>query len=670
MTVEEYKAYLAGCDFQQPDQVSKLVTSTVTQTKFNETIAIRQHNNALGAFNYFGGLFGTEVWPDGQGMDQINEYYTPPHIPFSFEYFIRKSAICDPNLADECNPDFCDAPEGGRGTMPPFTFFKWALKTKRDCIANIRHIRQFLQWSKRRLDGYESMDEQLMNMFYTMAGIKTAGNKITMQGVRDDKGNIRLIQSSDPRNPLRGGLYNYMQERFPAPIDMDLMVPLTLKSLDGLARFWSTYPNGKEVTRGSRGEPIYEIWVPDDFYAAEALTNPDYMEKVKILMPNKLFPGTTLAPGDREVIGNFAPRMMPFLPRFAPTTDGRIVPVDTHVGVDIEVGKEWLGSADFENAPFGMAVIVSGKQGTILTRPTLTQSALGFPITPITGKGEWVIHNDYDKECNPMKRSPYATKEYEMGIRMDDPTAATAFLFRRRVFTSATFNPCDFAPLFNVEAPNTGCELVEIGCQGGKRREDSNIVQGPGAQYVSCTSAACGNTLVAPFTYIVKVDRVPNNPGYNSLDCPCGSAVKLHVYDDEGVYARTIDGVFKSDAMSFPDARYYIETTTALTAGECIKGIECADETPDEGNVFDSYDISSGEFEGDVAFILDGTIDCGTGDDVVITYYNAAGASLGTVSGTIEQVDPARFFYVISSTTPGFKQEMYANQASIKVTCD
>ncbi len=668
MTAVEYAALLASCDFRQPNQVSELVTATHTNVMFNEKVEERLTENPYGAYNYFGGLLGKEVWPDGQGMDLVREYYVDPHIPFTFSHFVRNSAICDPNLANECDRDRCLIPEGGRGTLPGFVFFKWGFETQRDCIANIREIRAFQYWAAKVIRSRELIDEQVMNMFYTMAGIQTCGNKITMQGVRDADGILKLATDTNPRNPLRGGYYNYMEEKFPAPSNVNNIVPLTVDSLEGIARYWAQFPKNNEVAKGPRGENIYEFWYPDDWYQAEAIRNPDYMEKLKILMPNKLFSGTTMAPGDREVIGNWAAKVMPWLPRYAPTADGRIVAVDTHVGVDIEVGKEYLGSIDFENAPLGMAVIASGRQGTILTRPPLTQSGAGFPIMPITGDGPWRIRNDYDKDCNKDLNKPYSQKDYEMGVRMDDPNAAMSFLFRRRIFPMRPINECDLAPIFLVESNEVNCPLTTVGCGDNKRRETDDITQAEGPMYVSCMAAACGNSRDSGvYNYIVKVDRRVNQPGYNSLGCACGASVNLYVYDEDGVYDRQIQGIYKSDVMSFPYARYFIETTAELAAGECIKGIACADATPLQGNVNDAWDFE----DGDVGFLLDDSITCGDGDDVKVTYYDANGTVLGVLAGVIEEMDINRFYYKISSASPYFKAEnAYAGQASIGVSCN
>lgn len=672
MTSAEYTALLASCNFREPNQVSELVTATHTNVMFNEKVEERQVNNALGAYNYFSGLFNKEVWQDGQGNDIIREYYAEPYIPFSFNHFVRQSAICDPNLANECNTDYCQIPEGGRGTLPGQVFFKWGFETPRDCIANIRSIRQFQWWASRVIRSRELTDEQVMNMFYTMAAIQTAGHKITMQGVRGADGTLKLAPSSNPRNPLRGGLYNFMEERFPSPSNLNNIAPLTVGSMEGLARYWSQFPKGNEVATTSRGAKVWEFWYPDDWYATEALRDPDYMEKIKLTMPANLFPGFSSAPGEREIVGNWAPKVMPFLPRFAPTADGKIVPVDSHVGIDIEVNKEFVGSADFENAPFGIAGIVSGKQGTILTRPPLTASGAGFPIMPITGDGPWRIRNDYDKDCNKDLNQPYSQKRYEMGMRMDDPEAALFFLFRRRVFQQRPINECDLAPIFTIEERPNDCAITSIGCNGNGERVTDDITGPEGMTRVSCTSMPCGDANSTPFAYVLKIERKANMPDYNSLGCECGSNVKLFVYDENGVYVKEITGIYKSSIQSFPEARVFVETTIALTAGQCIKGISCADSDILQGNVLDAFEIldEAGETQGVIGFLLDDSIRCKATDDVLVTYYDANGAILGTVTGIIDLVDLDRFYYQISSISINFKAvDAFAGQFRIGVTC-
>lgn len=669
MTNSEYQTLLENCNFRDGAQVSELVTSTHTNVQFEKVVNMRELRNPMGAANYFGGLFGTAVWEDGIGTDKIREYYADPFIPFTFSHFVRSMQVCDVNSLDECNRDRCKVPEGGRGTMPGVRMFKFGFETPRDCIANIRTIRDFQWWAARVLRGRELMDEQIMNMFYTLAGIQTAGHKVTMQGYKED-GLLKLLPSTNPRNAMRVGLYNYMEERFPQPTDFNTICPLTVDSLEGLARYWAQFPKGNEIAKNTRGESVYEFWYPDDWYQAEAVRNPDYMEKLKLTMPAKLFSGYSLVEGQREIIGNFAPRVMPWLPRLAPTSTGEIVPVDTHVGVDIEVGKEYVGSIEFENAPFGLAGIVSGRQGNILTRPTLTQSGAGFPINPISSDTGWRVRNEYDKDCNKDMNMPYSQRDYEMGFEMTDQDASMMFLFRRRKFNMRPVNECDLAPVFQVASNVIDCAITRIGCDN-KERASESFTEGDEVTRVNCTSNACGANNSSPYGYLLKIDRKANQVGYDSLGCACGHAVELFVYNENNVFVKQISGTIKSAIDSFPYARYIVETTTELTSGQCIKGISCADSTRRQGNVIDAFDTVEGE-SGDVSMFTDSPINCDAiGDDVQVRYYDINGTVLGVVNGVIAAYDPLRNFYRITSSNPAFQAEdAYTGQHHIGLSCN
>lgn len=667
MTNAEFLAALEACNWDDPAERNKLVTSTYTNMKFNEKVIEKELKNELGAYNYFGSFFGSEVWQDGQGMDEVREFYADPHVPFSFSYFIQKMEICDPNLANECIRDRCKVPQGGRGTLPGMQWFEWGFETPRDCIRNIRSLRDFMYWSKKIIRGRDKIDEQVKNMFYTMAGIKLSGHKIVLQGERNTAGLLQLVNSSNPRNPLRGGLYNYMEEKFPQPTNLNNLLPLTTDMLEQLARYWSYEGSPYKVATGPRGEAIFELWTPDDMFRNEFLKNPDRYKQILSTMPNQLFPGWTLQPGQREIIGNYAPKVMPWLPRFAPTTDGKIVPVDNKIGIDIEVGQEFVNSVQFENAPIGMAVIANGKMGTIMSRPTLSTSGAGFPIQPISMDSGWRIRNDYDKECNPDLNMPYSQRDYEMGFRLDDPNAATAILFRRHVFNQAPVNECDLAPMFNIEETPVDCSLTTVGCSTNKRRENNSIVDPMNVKYVNCTTAVCSNPdSVGPYLYIISIDRKANQVGFDSLGCECGGPVALFVYDEEGVFDRQINGVLVDTSNAFPFAKYIVRTTEALADGECIKGIACGDDTPLQGYAIDVWDTE----DGDVTFILSSSITCDTvGDDVQVRFYDENDQVLGTVAGTIVTFNPETLRYTISSTNPNFARDMYEGAVNWGLSC-
>lgn len=650
MTEAEYLQQLADCGFSQP-AVSELVSSSYTNVLFNNKVTELQIQRPLSAINFFQGLFGSKVWPDGQGMDEVREYATDPFVPIDFSYFVRSGQICDPNLANECDIDTCKIPEGGRGTLPPFKFFRWALETERTCVANIRHIRDFMYWAQRVIRNRDLIDEQILYSFYVFAAIQTAGHKITLNG-QQSPGGLTLIPNSNARNPLQGGSYNYMEELFPAVIDPNLLLPITYDLLEPIARRWKDYGIQNEVATGPRGEPIYELWYGDDLWREEVLRNPDYMKSLRFSMPSSQFAGYTLMGGEQEVMGNFKVRRIPGLPRFAPTADGRVVSVDTHTLVPIEVGSEPTPSIEYENAPFGIAGIVSGQQGSILTRPTLTQSGEGFPINPIASSEPWQINNEYDATCNKYKNKPFSYKRYELGFQLDDPNAGTWFLHRRKRFNMQPISDCDLAPIFQVTKSDVDCPLTLIGCQDNKRRASNDITQPTNApQHVNCAAESCGNSDTSNNLYRIKVDRRVNNPGFNSLNCECGDTVQVFIYNEAQEFQRTQEAVIQDTSFGFPYAVYFVEVTGGLSPGECIKGIQCAGEDPELGNVLSSEGLEADSENLRLRVVLDGSIGCSQATDTVtVRYYSSANVLLDTVSATVESYNPSFNTYIIRST--------------------
>lgn len=675
-TNQQYKDLLASCNWKDEGAVSKLITSSYTDVKFNEKVIEKHINNPIGAYNYFREFFNTAVWPDGQGLDEVREYATDAYIPFTFSHFIRQMKICDPSLANECDTDYCQIPEGGRGTLPGLHFYKWGFETPRSCIANIRHIRAYQYWAKRVLQARESVDNQVMNMFFTMAGIQTAGHKYILQGMTNPSpgGGLVPIPNGNPRNPFRKYAYNYMEELFPAVTDPNKIMPLTLNVLDELARYWTFFMPGNHVAVGDRGQYIWEIWTSEDFYLEHYYDNPDYAEKIKATMPAKMFPGFSLFDNERTVLGNWVGRTVPMLPRFTESTEGGLIAVDSHEAVDIEVGQEWVGGLEYQNAPIGLALIPSKKQGTIFTRPDLTTSGDGFPILPITGAGPWRIRNDYDKECNKDLNKPYSQKRYEMGFRMDDPDGGTAILYRRRNFRTSPINECDLMPIAR-KTPNTvDCPVTTIGCGDTRVRQSDSITQTDFSTRVECYMPACSTAAdnAAPYLYRIQIKRQANQPDFNSLGCACGSTIVGIIHNEAGAFVRQQDFIVKDNSLQFPYGYYFLETNTKLAVGECIVAVICQDATPDLGNVVSAWDNTMEGFEdlpnGTVRYMTDSVLSCTEGDDVIVTFKDASGATLGTINATISEADPEHFLYTIAGT--GLLANKYPTQATVTITCD
>lgn len=662
LTDAQFEAQLASCDWKDGAAVADIVSATHTNVKFNEVILEKQIE-CDGAARYFSGFFGTRVWEDGQGMDEIREYATPPYIPISFQYFVEKMKPCKGANYDECDWDACVVPEGGRGTLPSFQLYEWGMETQRQCIANIRHIRDFRFWASRVIENRRRYDEQVMNMFFTMMAWKTAGHKVVMEYAKSTSAagvsSYTPWPSTDPRNPFRGFRYNYMEEFFPAVGEPANIGPLSIDALEQLARTWTQNCNDYYVAEDSRGGKIWEFWFSEDWFREEGIQNPDYMEKIRTTMPEKLFAGYSLnSDRPREVIGNFAMRTMPWLPRLNESTDGGLIPVDTHTGVDIEFGQEFVLDPNWQNAPFGIALIPSPKQGSIITRRDLTTSPEGFPILPITSATNWRIRNDYDATCNKHLNKPYSEKHYEMGMQMDDPDAAIAIIHRFRKFRVNPENFCDLQPVTPVD-PNSVCsDFLQIGChRSGKKTHQASVTKTDYSKAVSCTAQSCGNGVSAPFIYQLTIPRTANNDDYNSLGCACGSTVVVIIGDADGDAVRVQNATVLDLSQIFPDSVVWIslDTDIDVDAGECIQGIICRDATPGVGTVLSCRSASPAA---GVWFTLDSLLSDADGvaatDGVTITYYDADGGVLGTAAGTIAAIDEAQYKYRVTSAEPGF----------------
>ena len=145
MTEAEYIAQLEGCNWNSGAEVSKLITASHTNVMFNDKVMEMQIANPMGAQNFFSGFFGSEVWQDGQGHDEVREYATDPFIPFTFSHFAHRMDVCDPKLANRCDMDLCTVPEGGRGTMPGMEWFTWgfALSSPDPCLLDVQNSPDF-----------------------------------------------------------------------------------------------------------------------------------------------------------------------------------------------------------------------------------------------------------------------------------------------------------------------------------------------------------------------------------------------------------------------------------------------------------------------------------------------------------------------------------------------
>ena len=670
MTNAEFQAILAGCNFRQPEVVADLISQRYTSQKINEKV-MERHMGCNDGYGYFSNFFPVKTWQDGQGQNELREQYFHPRVQYSFNYFTRTMQVTDPNKANECATDYCEVPEGGYGNLPSLEMYKWGFKTKRHCVANIRHIRDFRNWARRIMDTRYYVDQQVMQMFYTLASIRTSGHKLVLEATRDANNDLIPFPSTSPRNPLGGFKHNYLEPLFPAVGDPNNIVPLSIDILDQLARRWTLFCNDNNVAVGPRGEKIFEFWYPEDWFKQEAIDNPDYIEKLKYHMPGKMFAGYSLDT-PREVLGNWAMRSMPSLPRFAESCNGGLVPVDMHEDVPVEIGNEPVESIAYQNAPILMAMSPSPSQGSIMVRPDLNTDATGIPILPIMGDGDWQIRNDYDAECNPDLNQPYSQKRYEMGFQIEDPNAAMSILFRAKKYRIKPINECDLQPIYTVDPADVCPGGTRIGCEDNTRKHQSEVTELDHSKYVQVSAVTCGAEDNGESRYRLQVEWAGNRPSFNQLDCPCGSNVILYIHDENGDYLRQQDGVV-DDMLPHnisPTPVLWVKTAT-LAENECIKGIDCNDDVAvsDVLMTWESADRPDCPVFAGLLFLLAQPLVCADGDGVSIELLDAEGASLDVITGTIADGNPQTRQYQITSVDAGFTKAAMDAAASIEITC-
>ena len=666
---EDFAAVLESCNFQDEKQVHDLIAKTYTPFKFNEKVAEKHFNKPDSAYNYFSGFFPMEEFGDGQGQDEFSELYYAPTIGYDFSRFIRTMQICDPNAADECRTCYEELPSGGRGTLPPLEMYKWGVKTPRQCIANMRHIRGFREWGSRLLRGWQAVDEQIANMFYMFAAIRLSGHKLILQGERNADGSISAVANTDPKNPFQSFLYSYQNPMFPQVVDADLIMPLEYQYLELAARYWSHFSADNHVAIGERGQKVFEMWYPEDWYRDNVLKNPQFFDAIKEYMPAATMAGYSLMASEhkREVLGNWAVKQMPCLPRFVEATTGGLIPIDNFIEEDVEIGTRPVAAGrDWLNAPFLMMTMPSPKAGKILHRPDLTTSVEGWPIKPILGRGGWVIRNEYDKECNEDMNMPYSQRRYEIGMKLTDPDAMMSVIFRNKVYSIKPSNTCDWAPNTNKKTPPTHDCVSAITCSDNRRNAPAVVSLTDVSNYVECSCSTCGDDTIMR----LKVTREAYKKDYVPFDCECGDTVIAVIANSSGEVIRTED-VTLIEQMPFPHSLYWVQLADALADGECIKGIKCYDATPTVATVLDIWDDTDegqSALAGDLQLLVDSPLTCGATDSATLEAFDSDGVSLGTVSVTIVSVNPTNDLYVVSGASD-LTKTLFAGQASVKITC-
>ena len=633
------------------------------------------HVEYKGVYDYLANFFPTRVWEDWNGVTELGSVWHDPYIPFDMGIFQRSMQICDLSTNDECHTDYCEIPEGGMTALPKLEMYKTGFKTKPICIADIRTSQRAKEVAERIVRERFKVDEQVMNIFYTLAVIRMLGHKWVLEYSQDGSGRPVPVTNNNPYNILGGYRYNYMQPLFPQVGDINNIMPLSFDFLDQFGSALTLSGNRNNVSSGSRGEPIFELWHSNDWYRQEVLDNPEYLEKARYFVDPKtlMLSGYTNETQQREVVGNFAMKQMINLPRFTQSTQGGLTVVQPFTTVDIDVGTRPLHNhREWNNAPILMTVALGKGVGEILTRPALATGIEGKPIMPITGNGDWVYRNDYDKECNDDLNRPHFRKRYEMGFQLKNPDAGWGFLSRAKKFRLRPINTCDLQPIFSIAPVESDCSILTVGCNPLNDRLDNNIIETAGVRKILCSAAACGNPLVYRLSFQgLNIDSI--SPNQNPLGCDCGDEVTLLINDEDGVTVRQETGTlmhYERPNVVNVHGIWFVELEDALAAGECISGVSCPDASPTIANVISCIDNETDPTLGGtkLRMILDSLLVGGElGDTVAIKYYSATNVLLGTKNATISLIDYDMFRYEFTST-PAFECDAFEGQVTMTVT--
>jgi hypothetical protein len=667
LTTAAWNAAIDACggDMSKDDLIN-LVFKDGPNALWQETIN-QMHVMNDGMHNYFSGLFPTRVWNDWKGTTELGRVYHSPYIPMDFSIFQRSMQICDPANANECHRDYAEIPRGGLTNLPEMEMYKAGFKTEPMCIANIRTSDQARQIAEMIVKERYAVDEQVMNTFFTMALIRMLGHKYVIEYQDDGAGSIEPVDSLNPYNPLQGFRFSYMQPLFPAAGNLENIMPLDLSFLDMYGGVLSRSRDQSFIARGPRGEPIYELWHPEDWYRQEVIDNPEYVEKTKYHINYSALPGYRMAGGKeqggmKEIVGNFSMRQNDSLPRFAESTEGGISVVQPFANVAVDSGNRALHNyREYDNAPFYMASIIGNGVGEILTRPAISTGIEGLPIQPITGNGEWLYRNDYDKDCNDDLNMPHFRKGYEMGFKMLNPDAGRGFIFRAKKFRMRPTQTCNLRPIFKIIPSKLSSDITTIGCNPNNNVMGNNIMDdNAGFRKVNCSSMVCGDSTSTIYKLTVRRENIDSiNPDQNPLTgCVCGDTVTVFIGDEDGDTAKQRDATileyFRPNAVN-PNPILMVKLASSLSAGECIQSIGCKDATPTYGIVVHCNDNSDDDtIEADnLRVVLDSPVPLNVGGVAYLRYYDVDGVYItsSSIPVTIVSMNPDTMTYELDRTT-------------------
>lgn len=645
LPADEWLEYAESCDLAGPQGNVALLMHEHTPAIINPMINTRMGKERNAA--YFMGMFDSAVQPDGQAFDEINQVYHPNYTPKSFSFLQKTQQPCDPMFTNACDRNFCEIPSGGRSSMPQGQFFSWGLKTKPYCLQNFRSVPRFLEWLGKESEDRARTALTHMELFYLQIFLLTAGHKVVLEGKANGNG-FTPYPNSDPRNPLSGYKYNWMNQLFPAVDDPNNILPLDVATLQRLGRNWGENTNSAPTAFNGEGNGLYNLWIGDDWRAQEVDRFEDF-SKLFMSVPNtQMLEGYRFEEGAKTAFGRFILESRFNLPRFAVDEEtGGVVMVQDMISIDAEVGSEFVRNPLWMDAPFRLAVSPTRDQATILTRPPLSVHGNGAPIPVIPSNQGWYVKNEYDKDCNPHRLLPHWESWNEMGYRPKNPDGSMAIMYRARTFLNIPQDFCDLAPVFTVASPDACDNFTNIGCENTRNQQNSVTQLKIGQTDIRCAGAICGD----PTIYRLTVEHLaPLNKGSQTIPCECGSNITAIIENAAGVIREQI-GVMHNNDNGYPFGIYYVKFAGALAAGDCVRAVRCNDATPTVAKVLNAIDTATGE----VKYVLDNAIIGAivTGG-VTITYRNVAGTVIGTHTGVIEEINNDLYFYTVSCADPQF----------------
>lgn len=646
MTPEQYKTFLENCDYSETNDIVTLINNTYTAQAFREELLLRQVNDPSNISAMFSRMWEMETFPDGIGDRRMTEIYTPPRFSSGFNMFQYDDETCDDDWTDLTRCQWCyeDIKSGGVMSMES-RIVRRAAKTRPICLENIRSKPKFQQWVRFHLEDRYAWETQAAADFINLVLLRTAGHKILLE-----KDHPRANQ--EPQSPLPMFPSTFLKEFFVKPVNPeDNLLALSIPLLNVLAQNMQDRAMfaGAKVATGVRGEPIYDAFIDSDMYWTLLIQNPDWAEKMKYTMPEKLFSGYNSGRYDnleRQVVGNFAFRTNINLPRFAiNSATGGLIMVQPTRDIDTENGEIPVINEDWSLAPIGMLVIPSPNQTRLLARPGI--NIPDIPLTMLEGLNEWTYWNKYDKECNEEENIFHFRYKMRRGWEPKRPDEALVILYRRPAMANYLQNTCNVLPMREVAAL-TGCtdaSLLDPACElAGRRNVEADITEAMAdADTVRCSAETCGSETLLK----IKIPFVNGRVG-GVIDVVCDATVLLGLSDDSQITGTLVDNSLAGTRYA-QQGIYYVEIAEALDEGVCVEWIMATDGTGNVAPVVACIDSTTDEEldAGEIIIFISGgpLFNIGTGDAFSMAF-NSGSAKTGTVTA----IDNTNLKYTLDFT--------------------